>query len=307
MSREMFETRQFQTKSLDLIEGANAIIDEYQEQGFKLTLRQLFYQFVARELIANNQHEYKRLGSVIKNGRRAGLIDWDAIEDRTRNVHGHASWDSPAQIVSEVAQQYREELWAGQVYRPEVWIEKDALIGVIEGVCTECRVPYFACRGNNSESEQYKAGKRFADYLAEGLIPIVLHLGDHDPNGIDMTRDNRERLAMFARQDVEVRRIALNMDQIRHYRPPPNFAKETDSRYAAYVRQFGTTECWELDALDPTVIADLIRTEVTGLIDAAAWNEAKAQELANRALLNVASENWAKVEKFLRREQRGSP
>jgi hypothetical protein len=115
-----------------------------------------------------------------------------------------------------------------------------------------------------------------------------------------MTRDNRDRLTMFARESIEIRRLALNMDQVERYRPPPNFAKETDSRYAAYVEQFGE-KSWELDALDPTVIADLIRTEVEGLIDAKNWNAAKAQEDANRVLLDAASENWAKVENILKR------
>jgi hypothetical protein len=113
-----------------------------------------------------------------------------------------------------------------------------------------------------------------------------------------MTRDNRDRLAIFARQGVDVRRLALNMDQVDRYRPPPNFAKETDTRYAAYAQQFGAG-CWELDALDPTVIADLFRAEVEGLIDADAWNTAKAQEDANRVLLAEASRNWVKVEDFL--------
>ena len=233
-----------------MIGQANRIIAEYQALGFVLTLRQLYYQFVSRAAIANTLAEYKRLGTIIRSGRRAGLIDWDAIEDRTRNVRRLPSWSNPSEIIEAVSRQYREDLWAGQYFRPEVWIEKDALLGVIENVCEEFRVPYFACRGNNSESEQYKAGKRFADYRDEGLTPLVLHLGDHDPNGLDMTRDNRDRLALFARGDVEVRRIALNLDQVELYRPPPNPAKETDSRYAAYARQFGT-ECWELDALEP--------------------------------------------------------
>jgi hypothetical protein len=202
--------------------------------------------------------------------------------------------------VEAVAQQYREDLWKDQVYRPEVWIEKDALLGVIEPVCREWRVPYFACRGNNSESEQYKAGKRFERHIADGLIPIVLHLGDHDPNGIDMTRDNRDRLAMFAREGVEVRRLALNMDQVEQYAPPPNFAKETDSRYAVYVRDFGTTECWELDALNPSVIAALIRNEIEAIVDHAAWNASMAEETQNRSTLGKASANWARLEIFLR-------
>ena len=198
------------------------------------------------------------------------------------------SWSNPSEIIDVVAGQYREDVWAGQHFRPEVWIEKDALLGVIENVCEEYRVPYFACRGNNSESEQYKAGKRFADCLDEGLTPVVLHLGDHDPNGLDMTRDNRDRIALFARGDVEVRRIALNLDQVELYRPPPNPAKETDSRYAAYARQFGT-ECWELDALGPDVIARLIRAELVGLIDDVAWNSAMAAEEENRTVLMKAA------------------
>ena len=92
-----------------------------------------------------------------------------------------------------------------------------------------------------------------------------------------MTRDNRDRLAMFAQQGVEVRRLALNIDQVERYRPPPNFAKGTDSRFEAYAAEFGQ-ECWELDALNPTVIADLIRMEVEGLIDVETWNSALAQE-----------------------------
>jgi hypothetical protein len=299
MSRETFEAHRFQTRTVAQIEHANAIIGEYQVRGFTLTLRQLFYQLVSRSLIANKQAEYKKLGVAIKNARRAGLIDWEAIEDRTRNVRRSAAWDSPSDIVCAVARQYREDLWQGQDFRPECWIEKDALLGVIEYVCNEFRLPYFACRGNNSESEQYKAGKRFEAHLANGVTPVVFHLGDHDPNGLDMTRDNRDRLAMFARQGVEVRRLALNMDQIERYGPPPNPAKEKDTRYPAYAKQFGG-ECWELDALDPTVIADLIRTEVEGLIDADPWNEAMDKEAANRALLETTSENWAKVENLLR-------
>ncbi len=132
--------------------------------------------------------------------------------------------------------------------------------------------------------------QRVGERRSGDLHPIVLHLGDHDPNGLDMTRDNEDRLALFARQDIEVRRLALNMDQVERYSPPPNFAKETDTRYAAYARQFGPN-CWELDALDPVVIADLIRAEIEGLIDPEAWKAAKAQEAANRALLKNASRN----------------
>jgi hypothetical protein len=298
MSLEIFERLTFRTNTLSLIDLANAIISEYELLGFILTLRQLFYQFVSRGQIENTQRAYKRLGGLVKNGRRAGLIDWDAIEDRTRFVRRSPSWANPAEIISAGSHQYREDLWRTQGIRLEIWIEKDALLGVVEGVCEGFRLPYFSCRGNVSDSEIYSAAKRFQRHLGSGQRPLVLHLGDHDPSGIDMTRDVSDRLALFAGQSVEVRRLALNMDQIERYRPPPNPAKETDTRFRAYAKKYGTAS-WELDALDPTIIADLIRTQVEKLIDAQAWDAAEGLEAENRALLEAASNNWALVENML--------
>jgi hypothetical protein len=297
---DAFKAIRFKPATLALIGHANAIIGEYQALGFILTLRQLFYQFVSRPALglANTFDDYKRLGRTVTDARRAGLIDWDAIEDRTRNVHRLPTWDDPPEIVASCAEQYREDAWASQPYRPEVWIEKDALIGVIEDVSNELRAPYFSCRGNVSEPEMYAAGKRFARIVHQGQVPIVLHLGDHDPNGVDMTRDIRERLRMFARREIEVQRIALNLGQVTGL--PPNFAKENDSRYAAYVRQFGTTECWELDALAPNVISDLVRAELDRLTDQDAWAAAIATENNNRAILAAAANNGSLVKSALR-------
>jgi hypothetical protein len=114
-----------------------------------------------------------------------------------------------------------------------------------------------------------------------------------------MTRDVRERLALYARQEVEVRRIALNMDQVQQHNPPPSFVKEADTRTSGYRDRFGTDECWELDALSPTVIANLIRGEIDQLIDRKAWRKALARENQGRKLLDAAAANWTMVEKCL--------
>lgn len=300
MPRELFVERDFKDGSLAIIDHANAIIEEYQEQGFTLTLRQLYYQFVSRDLLPNRQSEYKRLGSIINDARLAGMIDWSAIEDRTRNVRTVSSWDDPADIVTSAATSYREDLWADQKFRPEVWIEKDALVGVIEPACDRWRLPHFACRGYSSQSEQYNAGKRFAAVRSRGKVPIVLHLGDHDPSGIDMTRDNADRLSMFAEYPVKVIRLALTFTQIEHYDPPPNPAKETDSRAAGYMELYGGSS-WELDALDPTVIDGLIEAAIDAMIDRKKWNAAAAREEKQRASLKAAAARWTDVEEFLRR------
>lgn len=282
----------FRPKALATIDSANAIVAEYAEQGFDLTLRQLFYQFVSRALIANTQREYKNLGSIVNDGRLAGLIDWSAIVDRTRSLRALPHWDSPADIVASCARQFRFELWEDQPYRVEVWIEKDALVGVIEGVCQEYDVPFFSCRGYTSQSELWGAARRLLEHDTKDCL--VLHLGDHDPSGMDMSRDIQDRLRLFEANHVEVRRIALNPDQVAQYNPPPNPAKITDSRARAYIREHGHMS-WELDALDPKVIDGLIRREIEDALDRERWDAALERQAAARTQLAGISGQWPAV------------
>lgn len=294
--REHFVERRFSAGSRLLIAQANEIVDQYRVQGFVLTLRQLYYQFVARGLIPNRQSEYKRLGSVINDARLAGLLDWDMIEDRTRNLEEQPKWENPQAIIEAVAEQYRSDIWAGQRYRPEVWIEKEALVGVIEPICQELRIPYFACRGYGSQSELWRAGHRFRKHLKSAQLVVVLHFGDHDPSGIDMTRDNADRLVMFARNgsEVEVRRLALNMDQVERYNPPPNPAKATDARFEGYAAIHGD-ESWELDALEPQLISDLVRQNVEALIDQERWDAVIEEEEAAKSIMKNVAFGWDEV------------
>jgi len=287
---------------LKVIEQANAIIDDYEAQGFDLTLRQLYYQFVSRDLIPNSQKEYKKLADTINDGRLAGLIDWERIIDRTRNLEKRSAWDTPSDIVRSAASSFHIDYWEGQEYRPEVWIEKDALVGVIEGVCKELDVPYFSCRGYTSQSEMWVAAQRLIGYIDDRQTPIIFHLGDHDPSGKDMTRDITDRLELFTNNSIEINRLALNMDQVNQYRPPPNPAKVTDSRATAYIKQFGR-QSWELDALEPRVLAALIRDNVNNLIDQDLWAERQAKETEGTTLLQATATRWPDVAKFLSKKK----
>lgn len=276
--------KKFNAESMGVLKAANAIIREYEGKGMVMTLRQLYYQMVARDMLANVVASYTRLGSLINDGRLAGLVSWTAIEDRGRNLMGLHTYTSPQAAVKSVQASYRIDLWAEQRFRPEVWVEKAALEGVIASICNELRVDFFACRGYNSQSEQWRAGRRFAGYISKGQTPVVFHLGDHDPSGIDMTRDNRDRLELFCGVKVQVVRLALNMPQIEQYRPPPNPAKATDSRFADYRRLYGD-ESWELDALEPTVIRDLIKKAILGVRDEGAWDTALRMEAEDKMAL----------------------
>ena len=292
-------TKRFNSGSMAIINQANQIIEEYEKQGFIITLRQLYYQFVARDLLSNTMSSYKRLGSIVNDARLAGLIDWDYIQDRTRNLQKRPHWSTPADIISSAATSYGIDLWKEQNSRVEVWIEKDALIGVIEGVCNKWDVPFFSCRGYVSQSEMWKAGQRMQGYCNEGADPVIIHLGDHDPSGVDMSRDIQSRMDMFVGPGlVDVDRVALNMDQILQYGPPPNPAKITDTRAAEYIREHGS-ESWELDALSPSVLSELVGRTVRQYCNISLWDSCREEQEEDRDLLNLASESWGSVTEFL--------
>lgn len=271
-----YQDIKIQGKSRVLIDQVNQIIGEYQAQGYALTLRQVYYQLVSRNIIENTESSYKRIGELINTGRLAGIIDWTAIEDRTRNLRALPHWQTPGEIVKAAAAQYHRDLWEGQEYYTEVWVEKDALIGIVETAAERLDVPCFSCRGYTSQSEMWAAAQRIQGRMGEGRKCVIIHLGDHDPSGLDMTRDIADRLAMF-KAEVTVNRIALNMPQIREYDPPPNPAKITDTRAAAYIEKHGGTS-WELDALPPDALDRLITETIETYLDWKLYAEAEARQ-----------------------------
>lgn len=289
--------KRFSEATLAVIDRANEIIEEYAEQGFDLTLRQLYYQFVSRGLLENSEPSYKRLGNIISDGRLAGLIDWERIVDRTRSLKHLSHWDNPGEIIKSAAYSYRIDKWERQPYRIQVWVEKDALIGVFQGVCDELDLPYFACRGYTSQTEMWNAAQRLIGY-AEQQNVIILHFGDHDPSGIDMTRDIVDRLTLFTGDEVKVHRLALNIDQVHQYTPPPNPTKLTDSRANSYIDLYGM-ECWELDAMQPAVLAGLVRDTVALFRNEDIWQEDLEREATERKKLNRAAKDWAKISEGL--------
>lgn len=300
MPKLQYQKIDFQKPTLKIIDQANEIITEYTEAGYTLTLRQLYYRFVAKNLLPNRDSSYDRLGSIINRARLAGLIDWLAIEDRTRFLRRLDSWERPRDIIDDVAGWYHRDWWRNQYYYVEVWIEKDALVGVIQSVCQEYDVPYFSCRGYASQSEIWRAGRRIKNVLNhDHSEAVILHLGDHDPSGIDMTADIENRLRMFTRSSlVHIERIALNMPQIREYDPPPNPTKLTDKRSPKYIDEFGEY-CWELDALEPTTIVQLIEENIVTYLDEPLFEEQKEQEERERQQIQSIGISWDKVQKFL--------
>ncbi len=298
MPRIQYKEHTFIDRTLQMIDWANDLIVDYAEQGLSLTLRQLYYRFVAADLIENTPRSYDRLGGIINNARLAGLMDWDAIEDRGRELESEPHWDTPGEIIESCARAFAFDKWEGQEYRVEVWVEKQALEGVVAQAAEPLDCAYFACKGYTSQSEMWRAAQRFEEYIEQDQKPVIIHLGDHDPSGIDMTRDIEDRLNELFGVEVEIQRIALNMNQIRKHRPPPNPAKTTDSRFKQYVVQYGH-ESWELDALEPATLRELIQDAIGEYIDIDLFDARREAEDEARKVLVSASKRWGEVEKLM--------
>lgn len=309
-----------------MIERSNAICAEFAAQGISLTLRSLYYRLIARGLFPesrnwardpatgrwfrdpdgtpNTDMNYKWLGEIINDARLAGRLDWDYLDDEQRVLRDQPHWDDPEGILNAVASQYRTYRWASQPEHVEVWIEKDALLGVIRSVCTDNDVPYFSCRGYTSQSAMHDAALRLRRYEKQGQKTVVIHLGDHDPSGVDMSRDIQDRLELFG-STAEVIRIALTMEQIEQYQPPPNPAKLSDSRAAKYIDIYGD-DSWELDAMDPAIMQALIADAIAEHRDDEQWAlDTEAME-TDRFILGRISARYGAVRNWLRDEESGA-
>lgn len=290
--REAFTSKPFRSVARERIRIANEIVDRYQGMGLRLTLRQLFYQFVSHYGLANKQKEYKNLGQTISEARLCGLIDWEAIEDRVRVPRAVPDWPSIDQCVDEAAAGFRLDRWEGQENYAELWVEKDALAGVLEPLASEFHVTMMVNRGYSSQSAMYESSKRFQARGRGKKGVHLFYLGDHDPSGEDMVRDISERLRMFGCRRVRVQKIALTMPQVEEHEPPPNPAKMTDSRAPGYVEKHGDLS-WEVDALDPDTLQRLIREALSGVLDRSKFDAMIERETEERAKLARAL-RWAR-------------
>jgi hypothetical protein len=310
-----YADRRFTPVALGVIADAVSILAEYQAQGYRMSLRGLYYQYIRRNLFPdsrlflipgsdppeytkNDQRNYKWLGDLISDARIAGMIDWDYMEDPTRDISGgDGGFASPAAAMRYLTRLYAITHWGDQDNHVELWVEKAALLPVLEPVARRWKISVLACKGSPSTSAMHEAALRLRRHEREGRKVTILYLGDHDPTGLDISRDIQDRLELF-RCDARVDRLALNIDQITDDLPPSP-AKVTDSRAAGYIALFGT-DSWELDAMEPAVMDALADGAIQDLLDHAKWAARDAQEERERQQVLAVSDNWAAVQRFIR-------
>jgi len=275
-------------KTTKLIEEAAAILDEHRP----MTVRQIFYQLVSRQVIENSRSAYQAVSKALVAARCEGIIPWAHIEDRLRKPRHVSMWSGLSDFAETAGAAYRRDLWVEQPVYIETWLEKDALSGIFEDAIDSYGVTLNVGRGFDGWDSIHNAATRFREHETNGRPVIVLYFGDFDPSGEDMVRSLAERLANQG-SEPEIIKCALTLDDIRRYGLPTDFTKHTDTRRAAFVRKWGDVSV-ELDALPLEVLQARIIEEVETRIDLEALRRVQRQERKERQrLVDALKDIWA--------------
>lgn len=248
----------------------NAILSEYKTA---VSVRQLYYRLVSTNVIANDADEYRQVQDVVTKARYAGLIDWDAIEDRNREALKHQEWSSAKEMIEAGTASFRLDRWEDQHPYLELWCEKAALAGVLMPIANDYHITLMVNRGYSSASAMKESADRIirrcqpSKNQEHGHRPTIIYIGDFDPSGEDMVRDIKARLLEFRVPSwLDVRKLALTPEQIEEHNPPPNPVKMKDVRAKDFVDKYGE-HSWEVDALPPPVLDLITRRCITSYID----------------------------------------
>lgn len=333
-----------------VIDQMTEICEDYQSKGYILSLRQLYYQMVKANYIPNIDIVYKKLSSIKGEAFYGGEIDWESIEDRGRVPH-QVGYDADiAGALSYAAKYYRLDRQIGQTNMVEIWTEKDAISSILKKITSRYGIKLCVNKGYTSDTAIYAAYVRFLEAIEEGKTCTILYFGDHDPSGLDMVRDIRERISfmfqngeriddIFSEKIVnwamseegqdfydnvednddyyykdkedgkthfhwlkayfeikfKIIQIGLTMQQIIQYDLPPNPAKLTDPRAKGYIKKFGEVS-WEVDALSPEIIEDIVETNIVANIDRNQYLAMRQKEDDEKAeILNIVSNIVSKL------------
>ncbi len=242
-----------------------------------MTVRQVFYQLVSRGAVAKTEQEYK--GTVVRlltEMRRARDIPFGWIADNTRWMRKPRTYSSVEDALTQTAQYYRKDYWADLDEYAEVWLEKDALAGVL---CEETKawgVPLMVTRGYPSVSFVYEEADSIQD---EGKPTYLYYFGDHDPSGLDIPRVVERGIRESApNAEIHFERVAVTPEQIAKWNLPTRPTKKTDTRCKTF-----QGESVEVDAIPPGALRALVRECLERHIDAGSLVQFQLTEAAERA------------------------
>jgi hypothetical protein len=259
-----------------LDEALIAIVKEYQP----ITIRGVFYRAEIANLVAKEETAYAVVQRELAKLRRAEVIPYGWITDGTRIVQGETRWGDLRSYARHAADFYHKDYWHRSPVRVEVWVEKDALSGVIYPVVVEqWGLDLYVPRGFSSITYLYSAAESLRD---DGRPAYIYTLGDFDPSGLCASEKIAEELPRMAPNvEVHVTRIAVTPEQIRHWDLPTRDVKLKDSRAKKFIERYGEISV-ELDAIPPTDLRALVSLAIARHADGRAFEQMKLIEEQER-------------------------
>jgi len=269
-----------QKQSLELLDQVLKIIDSY---DFSLTLRQIYYQLVAKQIIPNKQEYYKKLSRVCVTGRDEGILPEEAFADRLRAVDKPGAWLDLNSFMETVKRAYNKDKWNNQPKYLEIWTEKDALRSVLTEITYQYDVSLMVARGQLSRTAIYEASERYKAKTDRECY--LYYCGDFDPSGLSIYDSIRKRLEAFG-IFINFERIALTEGQIEKYKLPSDPGKQSDPNYNKFVALYGDDKVVELDSLPPDILRDIIKEAITKNIDSGLLAQVQKKERDEGIRLN---------------------
>jgi len=256
-------------------------------EGQPMTVRQVFYQATVRDLVEKDERGYAKVQRMLVQMRLEKSIPFHWITDNTRWQRKPTTYDSIADALAETARFYRRNLWRDAEVYVEIWLEKDALAGVIFPVTAEYDVPLMVARGFSSISFLHSAAQ---DINEDGRPAFIFHLGDFDPSGVAAAEHIRDNLRRFApRSEIHFERLGVTLDQIREWKLPSRPTKSSDTR----AKKFGHASSVELDAIHPENLRQLVRDVIERHLPSDQLAILRVAETSERQLLtSIARHNW---------------
>jgi hypothetical protein len=280
MAKRSRTTRaKYNRRSPDEMEALRSAIEQEVAAFHPMALRQLYYVLTVRGVVPKIHNGYRAVGRVVLQMRKSGRLPWEWVIDNTRWVRKPASFTSVESALVALVAGYRRDLWADQPIYVEVWVESNALAGVLETITAEFDVPLFAGHGYASVTYLHEAG---VELRSIGKPAHIIYIGDWDPSGqcIEhvIERDLRE-YSLGA--DITFNRLAVTEEQISAWQLPGRPPKASDAR----TKEWKGKEVVEAEAIPPNVLQTMLRDAIELLIDSVILAETRLQEDEDRIRL----------------------
>lgn len=253
-------------------------------ENWPMTVRQVFYQLTVRGVVDKTEPEYKSVTRLLGEMRLTGIVPFGWIADGTRWMRKPQTWSSVESALRRTAEAYRRSVWDHQDDYVEVWLEKEALAGVLYEVTQQWDVPLMVTRGYSSLSFLYNAAETISVY---NKPTFLYYFGDYDPSGVDISRNVQRRIHQFTDVPFHFERVAVTPEQIEEWQLPARPTKTKDTRSLGF-----SGESVEVDAIPPGRLREIAEECILRHIDPDALEALHLAERSERELLlKIAGEN----------------